>query len=243
MLSTPASARASTACLDARVGVTQPDGDDELARGDRLERPASTRPLRFGALGEWAEPADRLVASGQLGELFIARRPAAPDVGVVAAISSWQARRAVRHHTIIRSRPRRPCGRRSCRSLVGSDGGPVDVLDDGRQHARVAGRMDAVAEVEDVPWLPTVVGEHGRGTAEGDLGAGEDERRVEVALNGNVGRRGVCGRALIDVRQSSPITRAPAVAIDSRRWSQPMPKWMPGTPGWRSANSVNTRRE
>ena len=62
----------------------------------------------------------------------------------------------------------------------------MDVLDDGRQHARVTGRMDAVAEVEDVPWLPTVVGEHRRGTAEGDLGAGEDERRVEVALNGNV---------------------------------------------------------
>ena len=63
----------------------------------------------------------------------------------------------------------------------------MDVLDDGREHARVAGRMDAVAEVEDVPRLPAVVGEHRRGTGEGDVGAGEDERRIEVALNGDVG--------------------------------------------------------
>ena len=54
--------------------------------------------------------------------------------------------------------------------------------------------MDAVAEIEDVPRLAAVVGEHRRGTGEGDLGAGEDERRVEVALNGDVGRRAACGR-------------------------------------------------
>ena len=61
--------------LDARIDVSQTDGDGELAGGGIVEGGGDRRALRLGALGERAEPADRLVAGGEVGELLVARRP------------------------------------------------------------------------------------------------------------------------------------------------------------------------
>ena len=68
-------------------------------------------------------------------------------------------------------------------------------VDDGSEHARVARRVHAVAEIEDVPWLSTVVGEDRLGTGNGDVSAGEDQRRIEVALQGDVGSEALARRA------------------------------------------------
>src|SRR6478735_10984930 len=63
----------------------------------------------------------------------------------------------------------------------------VDQVDDGLEHGGVGVRLHAVTEVEDVPGMTTVVGEHGTCTGEGHLATGEHQGRVEVALHDEIG--------------------------------------------------------
>ena len=92
------------------------------------------------------------------------------------------------------------------------------------------------------PGCAGVVGEHG-------VGAGQRRRRRRPARapgRGCPARRGR-RRAGGGRRRSACASRGrarvgPAACIDSSRWSQPMPKWMPGASGWRAASSANTRR-
>ena len=67
-------------------------------------------------------------------------------------------------------------------------------VDDRGQHVGVGRRVHAVAEVEDVTGAPGVVGEHGGGAGERDVGAGEHQRRIEVALDRQRSGRGACVR-------------------------------------------------
>ena len=119
----------------------------------------------------------------------------------------------------------------------------VDVVDDRREDAGIARRVHAVAEVEDVSRVAGVVGEHGVGPGEGDVGAGEHERRIEVALDGDVvtealagGRRSACAS-----RGRSPAARPPPSTPGGGR--SRCRSGSRGRPGWRSASSANTRRE
>ena len=83
--------------LDARFGVAESEADGEAARRLIRELVGEHRALRLGALDERAEPADRVVAPGEVGELLGARRPAAPDVGVVGSDVLMLARRSIGH--------------------------------------------------------------------------------------------------------------------------------------------------
>ena len=119
----------------------------------------------------------------------------------------------------------------------------MDQVDDGLQDAGVAVLVDAVAEIEDVARMAAVVGEDRFGAGHGGFGAGEHQRRIEVALYDEVVAETSSRASVIVVRQSSPSTRLPTEFIDSSRWSQPMPKWMPGHVRVTSASSAKTRCE
>ena len=69
--------------LDARFGVAEPKVNDDVTGRFVLQFAGDHRPLGLCALDERADPADRFVAPGEVGELLGTRRPAAADVGVV----------------------------------------------------------------------------------------------------------------------------------------------------------------
>ena len=124
-------------------------------------------------------PADRLVPGRQLGELLRRRRPAPADVGVVGLDVGRRARRPVGHQDDAGRHVAAVCG--------------VDEVDDRLQHARVGRGEHAVAEVEDVAGMATVVGEDLAGGREGDVRAGQHQRGIEVALQDGVGAQAPAG--------------------------------------------------
>ena len=62
----------------------------------------------------------------------------------------------------------------------------MDEIHHGAQDCRVAVGVDAVPEVEDMSRMSVVVGEYRSGRGERHLGAGQDQDRIEIALNDQI---------------------------------------------------------
>jgi len=87
---------------------------------------------------------------------------------------------------------------------------------------------DSVAEVEDVPWPPTRLGEDLARLTSGHIEGREHHAGVEVALDAAVAMRRHASAS--GQPQSTLMTSEPHRAMDSRRCEVVVPKWMVGTP-------------
>ena len=83
--------------LDRRVGVLEPEHHAIPAGGKLVERRLQGGLLGSRAFEQWREAADRLVATGEVGQLLVAGRATTPDVGVVGEDLVGRRWRPVRH--------------------------------------------------------------------------------------------------------------------------------------------------
>lgn len=54
---------------------------------------------------------------------------------------------------------------------------------DGFQNCRIRRRVDAVAEIEDVPWVGAIVDQHRTSSSQSGIVSGQNQSRVEISLN------------------------------------------------------------
>jgi hypothetical protein len=179
--------------FDHRRRVLQAEHHVVPAGFDGIERGLQRVALGVGARRERREHVaagrcDGLVAGHQFGQLLVGRRATATDVGVVGEDVVAGARRAVRHehHGGVRGRAH-GCTPSAVRARARGGGHLVE-------HVGIAVGLHPVAEVEHVARVAGVVGEHGVGAGQRDLGAGQHQRGVEVALHHEVRRPGADGR-------------------------------------------------